>query len=140
MSPRWPVPSIRLRLTAWYTVVLCLMLVVYATATFVTVRHEFLEQLDDQLHDDFEHAESYLTSAADGRVVWSGDGRHDPDSDEDRGSDVWLASGEQVYRSGASASLPLTSRPSNWRALAGTPTLSRKCRTIGILYPRRMKP
>ena len=30
------------------------MLVVYAAATFVAVRHEFFEQLDDQLHDDFE--------------------------------------------------------------------------------------
>src|SRR5207244_5099846 len=60
MSPRWPVPSIRLRLTAWYTVVLCLMLVVYATTTFVTVRHEFLEQLVDDLYEDFEAAEGRI--------------------------------------------------------------------------------
>src|SRR5437764_6529111 len=131
----WSAASIRVRLTAWYTIVLSLMLVIYASATFLAVRHEFFEQFDDQLHDDFEHAESYLTSAADGRVVWSGDGRHDPDSDEDRGSDVWLASGEQVYRSGASASLPPVAVASTtaqqryesivangrpWRTLTGT--------------------
>ena len=36
------------RLTAWYTAVLSLMLVFYATATYLAVRHEFHEQLDDQ--------------------------------------------------------------------------------------------
>src|SRR5437879_4382171 len=114
MKP-WSTASIRVRLTAWYAVVLSLMLVGYATATFVAVRHEFFEQFDDQLHDDFEAAEGFLTPAGDGRVAWSGDRHHDPDNDEDRGSDVWLASGEQVYRSGASASLPPV-------ALAATPT------------------
>jgi heavy metal sensor kinase len=111
------------------------MLVVYATATFLAVRHEFFEQFDDQLHDDFENAEGSLTSTGDGHVVWSGESRHDPDNDEDRGSDVWLASGEQVYRSGASASLPPVALASTtaqqrydtivangrpWRTLTGT--------------------
>src|SRR5437870_865382 len=131
----WSTPSIRVRLTGWYTVVLFLMMVVYATATFVAVRHEFFERLDDQLHDDFEAAEGFLAPTGDGRVAWSGDGHHDPDNDEDRGSDVWLASGEQVYRSGASASLPpvalaaTTAQPRYesfvangrpWRTLTGT--------------------
>src|SRR5437764_6407088 len=131
----WSAASIRVRLTAWYAIVLSLMLVIYASATFLAVRHEFFEQFDDQLQDDFEHAESYLTPAADGRVVWSGDGRHDPDNDDDRGSDVWLASGEQVYRSGASASLPpvalatttaqrqyasIVAKGRSWRTLTGT--------------------
>jgi signal transduction histidine kinase len=98
--------SIRVRLTGWYAIVLSLMLVIYATATFLAVRHEFAEQLDDQLHDDFESAEGYLAPAPDGRVIWSGDRRHDPDNDEDRGSDVWSASGDRIYRSGASAALP----------------------------------
>src|SRR3954470_13795220 len=106
MTPRWSTASIRVRLTGWYAVVLLLMLVVYATATFIAVRHEFFEQFDDQLHDDFETAEGFLTAAPDGRVVWSGDRRHDPDDDEDRGSDVWSANGDQIYRSGASAQLP----------------------------------
>ena len=46
MTP-WSAASIRVRLTGWYSVVLFLMLVVYATATFVAVRHEFFEQFDD---------------------------------------------------------------------------------------------
>ena len=134
MTP-WSAASIRVRLTAWYALVLTLMLVAYAAATFVAVRHEFFEQFDDQLHDDFETAEGFLTTTGGGRVVWSGDSRHDPDNDEDRGSDVWLASGEQVYRSGASASLPpvalaatsaqpryetIVAKDRPWRTLTGT--------------------
>jgi heavy metal sensor kinase len=135
MTRRWSTASIRVRLTAWYAVVLALMLVVYATATFVAVRHEFFEQFDDQLHDDFETAEGFLTPGDGGRIAWSGDRRHDPDDDEDRGSDVWLAGGEQVYRSGASASLPpvalaattaqaryesIVANGRSWRTLTGT--------------------
>src|SRR5207248_6894492 len=56
----WARAPIRVRLTVWYTVVLSLMLIAYATATFVAVRHEFFEQLDDQVHDDFEIAEGSL--------------------------------------------------------------------------------
>lgn len=46
---RWASASIRVRLTAWYVAVLSLMLVVYASATYVAVRHEFREQLEDEL-------------------------------------------------------------------------------------------
>ena len=102
----WSAPSIRVRLTAWYAVVLTAMMIVYATATFVAVRHEFLEQLDDQLHDDFETAESLLTRTADGRIVWAGDRHQDPDSDEVRVYEVWSPAGEQIHRSGASVALP----------------------------------
>jgi heavy metal sensor kinase len=45
----WRKASIRVRLTAWYTAVLSLLLVVYAAATFLAVRHEFREQLEDRL-------------------------------------------------------------------------------------------
>jgi heavy metal sensor kinase len=98
--------SIRLRLTGWYSTALCLMLIVYATATYVAVRHEFFEQLDDQLHDDYETAEGFLVPAADGRIAWASDRDHDPDQDKDRGIDVWTSGGESIYRAGASASLP----------------------------------
>lgn len=132
---RWSSASIRVRLTGWHAIVLSLMLVVYATATFPAVRNEFVEQLDDQLHDDFESAEGYLAPAPDGRVIWSGDRRHDPDNDEDRGSDVWSANGDQIYRSGASTALPpvalaatgaerkyesILSNGHRWRAMTGT--------------------
>jgi heavy metal sensor kinase len=135
MSAPWSAASIRVRLTGWYAIVLSLMLVVYASATFLAVRNEFLEQLDDQLHDDFETAEGFLAPAADGRVAWSEGRRHDPDEDEDRGSDVWAPNGEQIYRSGASASLPpvalaaagaqgryesLVAGGHRWRTLTGT--------------------
>jgi len=50
----WSSASIRVRLTAWYTAVLALLLVVYATATFVAVRHEFREQLEEQARADVD--------------------------------------------------------------------------------------
>ena len=50
----WSGASIRVRLTAWYTVVLFLMLVVYASATFIAVRHEFHEQLEQQKPPDVD--------------------------------------------------------------------------------------
>ena len=103
---RWSSPSIRARLTGWYSVALFLMLVVYATATYWAVRHEFFESLEDQLHDDFESAEGFLVPAADGHIVWASDRYHDPDDDADRGIDVWAASGEPIYRSGASTAIP----------------------------------
>jgi heavy metal sensor kinase len=49
MSHWWSTAPIRVRLTAWYAAVLSLLLVVYATATYVAVRHEFREQLEDEL-------------------------------------------------------------------------------------------
>jgi heavy metal sensor kinase len=46
----WSTASIRVRLTAWYSGVLTLMLIVYAGATYVAVRHEFYEQLEQEEH------------------------------------------------------------------------------------------
>jgi heavy metal sensor kinase len=48
----WSSASIRVRLTAWYAAVLSLLLIVYASATYVAVRHEFQEQLEEQRHGD----------------------------------------------------------------------------------------
>ena len=50
---RWARASIRFRLTAWYTAALALMLLVYAGATFIAVRHEFNERLEEE---EQEHA------------------------------------------------------------------------------------
>ncbi len=102
----WTAPSIRFRLTAWYSTVLFLMLAAYATVTYVAVRHEFFEQLEIQLHDDFETAEGLLAPAANGGVAWTAERSHDPDWDADHGIDVWAAAGQPIYRAGASASLP----------------------------------
>ena len=128
-------PSIRVRLTAWYSVVLALMLVIYAAATYLAVRHEFFEQLEDQLHEDFESAEGYLVPAPAGRIAWASDRYRDPDEDRDRGIDVWASGGRPIYRSGASSAIPpaavasATAEPRyesliaggrRWRTLTGT--------------------
>jgi heavy metal sensor kinase len=99
MTFPWPAPTIRARLTGWYAVVLAAMMVVYSTVTYIAVRHEFLNQLDERLHEDFESAEDRLTRTADGRVTWTGAGHHDAQDDESRVYEVWSASGEQIHRS-----------------------------------------
>lgn len=53
--PWWRTASIRVRLTAWYMAALALMLVLYATATYLSVRHEFREQLEEEQHADAGH-------------------------------------------------------------------------------------
>ena len=98
--------SIRARLTEWYAVVLAAMLIVYATVTFLAVRHTFLTQLDDQLHDEFETAETLLTRTPEGRIVWAGTDHHEPHTDTERVYEAWSATGEQIHRSGASVALP----------------------------------
>jgi heavy metal sensor kinase len=86
--------------------VLFLMMVVYAAATFLAVRHEFQEQLDDELHEDVETVETQLSRSADGRVVWTGDPRTEPEADADRTVDVWSVTGEALYRSSGTSALP----------------------------------
>ena len=81
------------------------MMVVYAAATFVAVRHEFLEQLDERLHDDFEVAEDRLTREADGTIRWA-DAHQEAHDDEARVYEVWSPTGEQIHRSGAQTPLP----------------------------------
>jgi heavy metal sensor kinase len=57
VSQWWSTASIRVRLTAWYTAVLALMLIVYAAATYIAVRHEFFEQLEEEAHIEAGQAE-----------------------------------------------------------------------------------
>ncbi|MBW8865733.1 MAG: hypothetical protein JF610_00110 [Acidobacteria bacterium] len=59
MTPWWSAGSVRVRLTAWYMAALSLLLVLYAAATYFTVRDEFLErqtggaavEVDEQLEE-----------------------------------------------------------------------------------------
>lgn len=44
----WHRAPIRVRLTAWYSAALTLLLIVYASATYIAVRHEFYEQLEQE--------------------------------------------------------------------------------------------
>jgi len=112
--PRWSAASIRVQLTGRYAVVLCLMLAAYAVATFVAVRHEFFEQLDEQLLEEAETAEGLLRPTAEGRVAPAADRHHDGDGDEDRGYDVWSSDDRLLYRSGADFALPpAPARPSS---------------------------
>jgi heavy metal sensor kinase len=106
VTVRWPTSSIRLRLTGWYVLVLCLMLVAYAAATFVSVRREFGEQLDEQLHADLETAEGRLARNGSGRIQLVEARHHDANDAEADGIDVWSVSGEPIYRSSVSSTLP----------------------------------
>jgi HAMP domain-containing protein len=101
----WAAPTIRARLTGWYAAALTAMMVVYAAATFIAVRHEFLEQLDERLHDYFEVAVDRLTREADGTIGWA-DAHQDGRDDEARVYEVWSPTGEQIHRSGAQTPLP----------------------------------
>ena len=123
MTAPWSAASIRVRLTGWYTVVLSLMLVVYATATFVAVRHEFFEQLDDQIHDDFESAEGLLRPAPDGRVVWAGDRRAIPTTTRIAAA----KSGRPPVTRFIVPAPPRHGRPSRRRRSAVRPDTSRWC-------------
>ncbi|HZR23939.1 MAG TPA: ATP-binding protein [Vicinamibacterales bacterium] len=46
--------AVRGRLTAWYTSVLAIVVVVYAAATYVAVRREFLEQQEDRPNPEMD--------------------------------------------------------------------------------------
>jgi heavy metal sensor kinase len=139
MNLPWTAPTIRARLTAWYALVLTAMMVVYAAVTFFTVRHEFLEQLDERLHDDFEVAEGRLTRDSDGRVAWT-DTHEDAHHDQANVYEVWSATGEQIHRSGASIALPpvalaatttsykyetIVANGERWRTIAGPIAIDR---------------
>ncbi len=103
---RWALASIRVRLTAWYVAALFLMMVVYAAATYIAVRHEFYEQMDDELHEDFEVASEHLTALPDGRVALDEEDHRDGDDDADRGLDVWSMRGDAIIRAASAIVLP----------------------------------
>jgi len=56
MTRWWSTASIRVRLTAWYIGVLTLLLILYAAATYVAVRHEFYERLEQEEHVETANA------------------------------------------------------------------------------------
>jgi heavy metal sensor kinase len=124
MNRRWSARPIRLRLAAWYSVAVALTLIVYAAAMFVAVRHEFFEQLDDELADDLDTAVRRVAPAADGTVTWS--------EDAERAVEAWAPGGQPIHRSTALAllgppgagaggryrSVLIDGRP--WRTLTGS--------------------
>ena len=76
-----------------------------AAATFLAVRNEFLEQFDDQLHEDFERAEGLLHASGGRTRFMGGDPSHHPPDDE-RAYDVWSVTGEQLCRSRLAIPMP----------------------------------
>jgi heavy metal sensor kinase len=58
MSRWWAAPTIRARLTAWYAAVLAATLIVYATVSYLAIRHGFLEQLEHRRQGDVEAVET----------------------------------------------------------------------------------
>jgi hypothetical protein len=68
VSRLWTNASIRVRLTAWHMAVLALMLVAHATATFLAVRHEFREQLEQESHEHVEAASPEFQTALEERL------------------------------------------------------------------------
>jgi heavy metal sensor kinase len=125
--------------------VLCLMMVVYATATFLAVRHEFQEQLDDDLREDFETTETQLARAPDGHITWSGDVRPEPEEDADRAVDVWSIAGTALYQSGGASALPpiaqagetaryesVSAAGHRWRTLTGPTTLGSQAAQLRV--------
>src|SRR5262245_13899589 len=58
----WRSSAIRQRLTMWYTVVLSLMLIGYAAATYLAVRREFQEEIEGLSRDDL--ADDHLREVA----------------------------------------------------------------------------
>src|SRR5262249_12739380 len=111
MTRWWSAASIRTRLTAWYSVSMFLMLVIYAGATYGAVRHEFFEQLDSQLYDDFETVERSASPLPDGHFTMPTDVTQDPDADSasEHGSEVWSPTGQPLFRSASALDLPAVS-------------------------------
>jgi heavy metal sensor kinase len=112
MKWTWRTASIRTRLTAWYAAAIFVMLAVYAAATYAAVRHEFIEQLDDQLADDLKTAG--FTEPPDG-AEWLLTGPIPWANDRDRSMtpsiEVWSAEGEAIFRSSGAAALPTSLPP-----------------------------
>jgi heavy metal sensor kinase len=99
MTRWWPLRSLRVRLTLWYTGTLAVLLSLYAGGVFVFLRHSLFTELDRRLHDDFELAEQMLERAADGGIRWRADEHHDEeDSGEEGGLEVWNPAGQLLYR------------------------------------------
>jgi heavy metal sensor kinase len=147
--------SVRVRLTLWYTGALACVLVAYAAAVFVFVRHALYQDLDHRLHEDLDLVQEELEVTDDGRLVWRGSGH--PDEAEEstwvggRWLEVWSRDGSLLLRSATSEPLGLpvpdpTTEPrpvslehgtgplrvaSALREVAGVPVLVRAARSEG---------
>jgi heavy metal sensor kinase len=116
MTRWWPLRSLRVRLTLWYTGTLAVLLSLYAGGVFVFLRHSLFAELDRRLHDDFELAEQMLERSNDGSIRWWADEHHhEEDSNDAAWLEVWNPAGQLLYRraafAGASKNLFFSSLP-----------------------------
>lgn len=102
-------PTVRLRLTIWYTAALALLLAAYAIGVFLVVRHNLRQDLDPRLHEDAEIAEELLIWTADDRMIWRESGDPRDDSRDSQWLEVSIADGRVVFRSAGARSRPLPS-------------------------------
>ena len=104
MTRWWPLRSLRVRLTFWYTGTLAVLLSLYAGGVFVFLRHSLFAELDRRLHDDFELAEQMLERSNDGGIRWRADEHHhEEDANDAAWLEVWNPAGQLLYRRAAFA-------------------------------------
>ena len=94
--------NVRARLTAWYVLVLALILIIYAGLSIFLVYFNLRHNLDHQLEQDYEIVEDYITVTSQGRVTIDAD--DDPYFYE-RWFEIWSPHGKLLY-----ASRPFTGR------------------------------
>jgi hypothetical protein len=123
MKRLWPLQSVRVRLTLWYTAALTVVLALYAGSVFVFLKHHLVTELDRQLHDDFEGAEQMLERTPEGGVRWRTDPHHEENDDPEHRQwlEVWSPAGHLLYRSPASRNVDLGPSPV-WAQEAPGPT------------------
>ena len=73
MAPK----SIRTRLSLWSGCAVLVILLIYATGTYVFVRESSYRTLVERLMEDFERAESHLESAGNSGIQWRLDSQHE---------------------------------------------------------------
>jgi len=104
MTRWWPLRSLRVRLTLWYTGTLAVLLSLYVGGVFVFLRHSLFAELDRRLHDDFELAEQMLERSNDGGIRCRADEHHhEEDSNDAAWLEVWNPAGQLLYRRAALA-------------------------------------
>ena len=80
--------SVRVRLTLWYVGVVGVILALYAIGVFAFVRSSLIRALDEQLHQDFEVAETLLERTAGGGIELRRWPHAGDESADDRGTEV----------------------------------------------------
>ncbi|HEU5137991.1 MAG TPA: ATP-binding protein [Steroidobacteraceae bacterium] len=76
MSHWWRHRSFKARLTIWYVVSMCVVLIVFAAITYEVVEHRLEAELDRQLRIDFDIVEAQLDVSEGGAFNWPVVGAH----------------------------------------------------------------